>query len=162
MDKLYYLIREQGMPNLYLISHHHNSLLLEERLRTLEKENRRLSETVLSTVDDLQIWRSSHQTLVRCRLFSHCHPYNSTYRLKAARSRDNLPLSGHSMTSLLVRPQNLKCLIHLIHHPTGSSMISLIGHTPMHRASMVLLVIRHLLFSFPHPHAHHVKRVRII
>ncbi|KAF8269839.1 hypothetical protein EI94DRAFT_1724431 [Lactarius quietus] len=46
MDKLYYLIREQ-----------------EERLRTLEKENRRLSETVLSTVDDLQTWRSSHQTL---------------------------------------------------------------------------------------------------
>ncbi|KAH9000304.1 hypothetical protein EDB92DRAFT_485390 [Lactarius akahatsu] len=47
MDKLYYLIREQ-----------------DERLRTLEKENRRLSETVLSTVDDLHTWRSSHQTLV--------------------------------------------------------------------------------------------------
>ncbi|KAH9993741.1 hypothetical protein BJV74DRAFT_833020 [Russula compacta] len=47
VDKLYNLIREQ-----------------DERLRTLEKENRRLSETVLSTMDDLHTWRSSHHTMV--------------------------------------------------------------------------------------------------
>ncbi|KAI0285859.1 hypothetical protein BGY98DRAFT_943771 [Russula aff. rugulosa BPL654] len=47
VDRLYNIIREQ-----------------EERLRTLEKDNRRLSETVLSTMDDISSWRSSHQPVI--------------------------------------------------------------------------------------------------
>ncbi|KAH9995588.1 hypothetical protein BJV77DRAFT_1059707 [Russula vinacea] len=47
VDKLYNIIREQ-----------------EERLRSLEKDNQRLSETFFSTMDDLHTWRSSHQTVI--------------------------------------------------------------------------------------------------
>ncbi|KAI0255852.1 hypothetical protein BJV78DRAFT_1119026 [Lactifluus subvellereus] len=46
VDKLYNLLRHQ-----------------EERLQTLEKENRRLSEAVNSTVDDINSWRPSHNTV---------------------------------------------------------------------------------------------------
>ncbi|KAI0041049.1 hypothetical protein FA95DRAFT_1501961 [Auriscalpium vulgare] len=47
VDKLYDLLREQ-----------------DERLRTLEHENRRLSETVYSSMEDLQGWRSTQTTQV--------------------------------------------------------------------------------------------------
>ncbi|KAI0305899.1 hypothetical protein B0F90DRAFT_1808478 [Multifurca ochricompacta] len=47
VDKLYNLMREQGT------------------LRSLEKENRRLSETFFSTMDDFHTWRSSHQTMIQ-------------------------------------------------------------------------------------------------
>ncbi|KAI0272472.1 hypothetical protein BC834DRAFT_348745 [Gloeopeniophorella convolvens] len=47
VDKLYTLIREQ-----------------DERLRNLEHDNRRLSEMVSGSMEDLNTWRTSHQTAV--------------------------------------------------------------------------------------------------
>jgi hypothetical protein len=134
----------------------------EERLRTLEKDNRRLSETVYSTMDDIHTWRSSHQTTVRLPPFTVSSLYNLAFRLTAVHSPGNLLINGRSTTSPLAHPLNPKCLILPTLHPTVSSMISPIDHNPIHKPRTVSLTIHHPLLKFPLPHDHPDRRVRII
>ena len=136
-----------------------HSCLPEERLRMLEKENRRLSETVYSTMDDIHTWRSSQQAMVRPSTVSMPSLYNLASRLKAAHLPGNRRSNG--LTSPLALPRNQRCLTLRILHPTILSMISPTGHNPIHRPETASSTMSHLLFSFPHPHDHPGKRVRI-
>jgi hypothetical protein len=131
----------------------------EERLRTLEKENRRLSETVYSTMDDIHTWRSSQQAVVRPSTVAMPCLYNLASRLKAAHLPGNHRLSGQ--TSPLALPRNQRCLILRILHPTILNMISPIGHSPVHRPRTASSTMCHLLLSFPHCHDRPGRRVRI-
>ena len=133
----------------------------EERLQTLEKENRRLSETVYSTMDDIHTWRSSQQAVVRPSTVARPCLNNLASRLKAAHFYGNRRLSGHSMTSPLALPRNQRCLILRILHPTILNMISPTGHSPVHRPKTASSTMCHLLFSFPHRHDRPSRRVRI-
>ena len=136
-----------------------HSCLSDERLRTLEKENRRLSETVYSTMDDIHTWRSSQQAMVRPSHVAVPCLYNLSSRSKAAHLPGNRRSSG--LTSPLALPRNQRCLILHILRPTILSMISPTGHSPMYSPETVSSTMCHLLFNFPHPHDHPGRRVRI-
>ena len=132
----------------------------------LEKENRRLSETVYSSnsmtrMDDIHTWRSSRQAMVRPSTVAMPRLYNLASRLKAAHLPGNRRSSGHSMTSPLALPQNQRCRILRVLHLTISSMISHTSHSPMHRPKTASSTMCHLLSSFPHRHNRPGKRLRI-
>jgi hypothetical protein len=120
-----------------------------------------LSEAVNLTVDDLNSWRSSNNTVVRRSYVGESRLYNLTFRLKVVHLPDNRHLNGHNTTSLLAHPLNPRCLILLTHHPTVSSMISPPGRSQVSRIRMVLFTIHRQPLNFQRLRDHPDRRVRI-